>query len=278
LRKFIIIVVLILAVAAALLVPLAERNRLKGPEGLNRLLFFPAKFPDGNWNPQELSYVDVFFNSEDGTPLHGWYCPCDQPVAQLLILHGNAGNITHRAALLRWLQRANVAVFILDYRGYGKSSGAPSIDGAIMDSNAARAKFCELIDARPSDLMLLGESLGGAFAVAIAAESPPRALILQSTFSSLRDVAEVHYPAFASLVSPQTLNSLEQIRGYTGPLLQSHGENDRTIPYSLATKLFAAANEPKEFVSIPHADHNSPLEAAYQAQFLEFITGHSNPQ
>lgn len=88
------IAILILAVAATVLAPLAELGRLKEAEGLNRLLFFPTRFPNGNWSPEELSYRDVLFKSLDGTPLHGWHCPCDQPVAYVLILHGNAGNIT----------------------------------------------------------------------------------------------------------------------------------------------------------------------------------------
>jgi fermentation-respiration switch protein FrsA (DUF1100 family) len=101
--------------------------------------------------------------------------------------------------------------------------------------------------------------LGGAVAVQLAAEQRPRALVLENTFSSLRDIAAHHYPAVAWLVSAKKLNSSEQIAKYQGPLLQCHGDADRTIPFVLGEKLFAAANEPKQFVRTPNGDHNDWL-------------------
>lgn len=61
------------------------------------LLFFPTKFPTGDWEPKDLRFQDVFFNSQDGTKLHGWYCPSDKPRAVVLIAHGNAGHVASRA-------------------------------------------------------------------------------------------------------------------------------------------------------------------------------------
>ncbi len=91
------------------------------------LLFFPSKYPEGNWNPKDLRFEDVFFTADDKTKLHGWYCPCDHPRGVLLIAHGNAGNVASRAAWLRYLQsKLKLSVFIFDYRGYGRSEGAPN--------------------------------------------------------------------------------------------------------------------------------------------------------
>lgn len=236
------------------------------------LLFYPAKYPEGNWAPSDLRYQDVWFNAADGTRLHGWYCPCDQPRAIILIAHGNAGNIASRAPCLGYLQsRAQVASFMFDYRGYGRSEGKPTVQGILEDARAARAKLCELAGIRDADMVLMGESLGGAVAVQLAAESTPRGLILQSTFSSMKDVAAVHFPRLSWLVPADKLDSATQIARYHGPLLQSHGTADETIPLSSGQQLFDSANEPKEFVQIPGVGHNDWLTQQYLTHFDQFL-------
>lgn len=239
---------------------------------VDQFLFVPAKYPVGEWTPSELDFRDVDFVAADKTRLHGWYCPCDQPRAVILLAHGNAGNIATRVAWLRYLQRTlRVSVFAFDYRGYGKSGGKPTIDGALQDARAARAKLCELAAVKDSDIVLMGESLGGAIVVQLAATAAPRALILQSTFSSLRDIAQVHFRLLSGIVSKTKLNSSEAIAKYHGPLMQSHGNQDRTIPYSLGEKLFNAANQPKEWIEIASADHNDWLTQSYVNQLDRFI-------
>lgn len=237
------------------------------------LLFFPSKFPNGDWSPKELNFQDVFFASADKTKLHGWYCPVDNPRAVVLVAHGNAGHVASRASWLRYLQtRAKVSVFMFDYRGYGRSEGTPTVEGAIQDGKAARTKLCELAAVKNSEMLLMGESFGGAIVVQLAATSPPQGLILQSTFSSLRDVAEVHYPELAWLVPRNKLDSASRIAAFRGPLLQSHGKADRTVPFSSGERLFRAANEPKQFVTIEDAGHNNWLTDAYLKQLDGFIT------
>jgi fermentation-respiration switch protein FrsA (DUF1100 family) len=235
-------------------------------------LFFPAKYPNGNWQPKGLDYEDVYFPSEDGTRIHGWYCPCDNARAVLLYAHGNAGNLSHRAPLLQYFQnQLRVAVLIFDYRGYGRSEGLPTVDGVLDDARAARKFLSSHTGVGQSATVLMGRSLGGAVAVQLAAESRPRGLILQSTFSSLRDVASHHYPRLAPLVPPDKLDSASRIARYRGPLLQSHGDADRTVPFASGTKLFDAANEPKQFVTIPGGDHSHPQTKEYNVQLDRFL-------
>ena len=117
----------------------------------------------------------------------------------------------------------------------------------------------------------MGESLGGAIATQLAVDSAPRGLILQSTFSSLRSVADVHYPRLSWLVRPEKLNSAALIKRFHGPLLQSHGTSDQTIPLQSGQELFDAANEPKQFVKLPGAGHNNWRNAAYLKQLNAFI-------
>jgi fermentation-respiration switch protein FrsA (DUF1100 family) len=122
-----------------------------------------------------------------------------------------------------------------------------------------------------TQVVLMGRSLGGAVAVQLAGEMPPRALILQSTFSSLKDVAAHHYPALAWLAPADKLNCVARISRYKGPLLQSHGDADRTVPYALGRKLFEAAREPKRFITIPKGDHNDPQTPEYYRQLKGFL-------
>lgn len=251
-----------------------ESPRAISPTVDDLLLFYPAKFPTGDWSPDNLRYQDVYFHAEDGTELHGWYCPGDSPRATLLIAHGNAGHVAARAAWLAYLQStARVNAFMFDYRGYGRSKGTPTVDGALSDAKAARAKLRELAGIENSEMILMGESLGGAIVVQLAADSPPRGLVLQSTFSSLRDVADVHYPALSWLVPRGKLNSKASITAYEGPLLQSHGTADRVVPMTTGLDLFRAANEPKCFVSIDDRGHNGWLTMEYLRKLDEFIDG-----
>ncbi|MFN0199040.1 MAG: alpha/beta hydrolase [Planctomycetaceae bacterium] len=242
------------------------------------LLFFPSKYPEGNWEPKKLNFEDAWFDADDGTRIHGWYCPCENPRATILIAHGNAGNISSRAAWLTHLQKGmRVSTLMFDYRGYGRSDGVPTVEGALQDARAARTYLAKQAGVDETELILMGESLGGAIAVQLAGESAPRGLILQSTFSSLKDVARVHYPSLSCVVPKSRLNSAEQIAEYKGPLLQSHGDADRTIPFSSGEALFKSANEPKYFLTIKGADHNDWLSAEYMRSLDAFIEKLENP-
>lgn len=248
------------------------------PQSLDELLlFFPTKYPKGNWQPADVDFRDVHFTAEDHTKLHGWYCACEDPRAVILIAHGNAGHVASRAPWLGYLQRqARCSVFMFDYRGYGRSEGVPTVDGALQDAKAARAKLCELASVKETEIVLMGESLGGAIAVQLAQATSPRALILQSTFPSLKEVAQVHFARLAWVVPKAKLDSATAIASYKGPLLLSHGTADHTIPFPLGERLFRAANEPKQLVSIEGADHNDWLTDAYLKQLNAFLTNLPN--
>lgn len=250
-------------------------NQAKEPKGRTLdelLLFFPMKFPEGNWKPNDLEFEDVWFKSDDGTRIHGWYCPCKKPRAILLYAHGNAGNLTYDRELMRLLQqRLRVATLSFDYRGYGRSEGVPTVEGVLKDARAARSFLAERSRVRASKIVLMGRSLGGAIATRLAAETPARGLVLESTFSSLKDVASHHYPRLAWLVPADKLDSVSHLAKHQGPLLQSHGDGDQVVPFSLGKKLFEAAKGPREFMRIADADHNDPLPAEYYKRLDRFI-------
>jgi hypothetical protein len=236
------------------------------------LLYFPAKYPDGDWTPPGLVFEDARFQAADGTHLHGWFVPCEHPRAVALFAHGNAGNITHRADLLVNLHRLDVAVLALDYRGYGRSSGSPTEAGLLADGRAARTWLAKRAGIPESDIVLMGESLGGAVAVQLAAEAPARALILENTFSNAADVAAFHYPWLPVKQLMRTrFDAAAAIGKYHGPLLQVHGDADTIVPLPLGRKLFEAANEPKQFVVISGGDHNDPRTSQFYQSLDQFI-------
>ena len=153
-------------------------------------VYQPSLYPDGEWEPSELKFEDAYFTSADGTRLHGWYCPAEKPRGVLLFAHGNAGNVSDRWPKMVLLQRRlNVSSLIFDYRGYGRSSGVPSEAGILADARAARRWLSDRTGVQEPDIIVMGESLGGGVAVDLAAKDGARGLVLESTFTSLPDVA-----------------------------------------------------------------------------------------
>ncbi len=239
----------------------------------NMLIFIPSRHPEGVWQPAGLAVEDARFEADDQTRLHGWYVPCDDARAVVLYLHGNAGNITDRTDILRILHRdVGATVLILDYRGYGRSEGSPNERGILADARAARAWLAQREGIAEDQIVLLGRSLGGAVAVDLAAKDGARALVLESTFSSMPDVASHHYRWLRVRWLMRTrLDSASIIGAYHGPLLQSHGRADTIVPYRFGERLFEAANEPKQLITFPVGDHNAFPPNSYYKELAVFL-------
>jgi len=243
------------------------------------LIFFPIRYPQGDWQPYGLSFEDAFFEAADGTRIHGWYVPHDAPRAVVLYCHGNAGNITHRAEILRVLHdHVGVSVLIFDYRGYGRSAGKPNEPGVLADARAARTWLANREAIPQSEIVLMGRSLGAAVAVDLAASGGARALVLESAFSSMPDVAAQHYPWLPVRWLMRTrFDAAAQIASYHGPLLQSHGDSDTIVPIESGRRLFRAANQPKQFLTLPGLDHNDFSPRTYYDRLAEFLGGPQEP-
>jgi pimeloyl-ACP methyl ester carboxylesterase len=172
--------------------------------------------------------------------LHAWYCHAPRPIASALFCHGNTGNLTTSADIIPHLQRAGLNVLFFDYRGFGKSSGIASIGGVISDAMAAAAFHDTL---RPRDLpsILYGFSLGGAIGSQVAKHHPFDGVILQSTFTSLREISRVAFPrAPLHLMAGGLFDTLAVVRRLRVPLLVLHGDADEVVPHSMASRLFDA--------------------------------------
>jgi uncharacterized protein len=238
-----------------------------------RNVYMPVKYPHGDWHPEGLKFEDAWFAAPDGTKLHGWFLPHDNPRAVALFAHGNAGNVSGLAESLRLLHdRHRIAVMAFDYRGYGRSDGAPDEAGVLSDARAARAWLARRAGVAERDIVLMGQSLGGGVVVDLAAKDGCRGLVLASTFASLPDVAAHHLPWLPThRLMRNRFDSIGKIGEYHGPLLLVHGDRDRVVPYEQGKRLFAAANEPKRFVTNTGGDHNDPLSEEYRQALEEFL-------
>lgn len=240
------------------------------------LIFLPDRRPLAGWSLPNVERAR--FEAADGVKLHGWFFSHPAPRAVVLFAGGNAGNISYRGERLAdFCRRQRVALLAFDYRGYGLSEGRPNESGVLLDARAARQWLAKRAAVAETDIVLLGESLGGGVMVDLAAHDGARGLLLERTFTSLPDVAAAHFPFVpVRLLMRNRLDSIGKIANYHGPLLICHGEADEIIPYSLGRRLFNAANEPKRFLDLGRVGHNDPLPPAWDTavdRFLDQLPG-----
>jgi uncharacterized protein len=228
---------------------------------LNALLYLPARELVAR---PALPFADLDIACEDGVRLHGWWVPATGAprLGHVLLLHGNAGNIGDRVPHVELLAGAGFDVLAFDYRGYGRSSGRPGEQGTYLDARAALAALLRRDGVDPARVVYLGESLGGAIALELALSSPPAGLVLQSTFTSIRDMARLHYPFIPRAAVPDAYPSLRLVTGLRAPLLCLHGELDRIVPLSYGEALFDAAPPPKSMHVFRGVAHNDVLAHA----------------
>jgi fermentation-respiration switch protein FrsA (DUF1100 family) len=250
-------ILFVLSLASAALVGCKPMGVLTGPLE-HQLVYQPSGPAAADFATPNLEREDVWFTSQDGVKLHGWYCPAKNPRGYVLFAHGNGGNLATRWERYRLLaNRLELTVLAFDYRGYGQSEGRPSEAGLIADARAARTFLAKKAHVAKSEIILYGQSLGGAVMVELASEEGAKALILESTFTSLADVANFKFPLTPpGKILRNEFNSLAKIDRYRGPLLVLHGDKDKLVPFDQAERLYAAANEPKTFVTVHEGGHN----------------------
>jgi len=223
-----------------------------------RLIYFPFRTLEVTPKELGLRFEEARLVTEDGVTLHGWFLPVDGSRYTVLVCHGNAGNISHRldrAILMH--AKLKTDVFLFDYRGYGLSEGSPDEPGTYRDARAAHRYLNTARGVMPGNLIIFGESLGAAVALQLALEVPARALVLESPFTSIGDMARGMLPIpFPGLLLRTKYDNLAKVGGLRMPLLILHGEADTTVPFAQGRRLFDAAPDPKWFFPIRGAGHN----------------------
>jgi len=250
---------------------------LAGPVLLEkRLIYFPFRTLEATPGDLGLRFEDVRLVADDGVALHGWFLPVEGSRFTVLMAHGNAGNISHRLDRALLIQaKLKADVFLFDYRGYGRSEGSPDEPGTYRDGRAAYRYLAGQHGLDPRRIVLFGESLGAAVALQLALESPCRALVLESPFASIPEMARTVLPFWPLGALLRTrYDNVGKIGGLKVPLLVLHGEDDRTVPFAQGRRVFAAAPEPKRFFAIPAAGHNDTYVTggdAYWQAWREFL-------
>jgi fermentation-respiration switch protein FrsA (DUF1100 family) len=237
-------------------------------------LYFPLREIEATPQNIGIAYEDINLTTKDGIQITGWFIPSEKARATFLFFHGNGGNISHRLEKIKMLNVLNVNVFIFDYRGYGESSGSPSENGLYADAEAAYDLLVNKRKIAPPRIIAYGESLGGAVAVYLAGKREVGGIIMESTFTSVRDMAKRLLPFFPRFLLKSRFDSLEKIKEIGVPKLILHSRDDEIVPLELGNMLYREAAGPKEFVEL-RGGHNDAFlisQEIFTSAIDSFIT------
>jgi len=229
-----------------------------------KLIFLPE--PKISATPQciNLDYDDVWLLTADRVWINGWYLPSPQSDKQptILYLHGNAGNMSHCLDVVAAIHRLGLACLMIDYRGYGRSQGSPSEQGMYSDAATAWMWLRHRKGLRADQIVIWGFSLGGPVAAKLAESTNPGGLILDSTFTSLKELGHRLFPTMpVSLIMRLNYSTSESLQNVRCPVLIVHSRKDNIVPFSFASELYATAGQPKRFLETD-GEHNRGFQTA----------------
>ena len=226
-----------------------------------KLIFFPHNELEATPALISLQYEDISLTTTDNEVLNAWWIPHHEAKATLLFLHGNAGNISHRLDSINVFHQLGLSVLIIDYRGYGHSTGEPSEQGTYIDAETAWHYLITEKDIESDNIIIFGRSLGGAVATWLAEKQPPAGLIVESSFTSIADMGKHYYPYLpTSLLARIKYSSIDRIANIKTPTLFIHSKYDEIIPYKYGKQLFSEALK----------------ETSTAKSFLDTIGGHND--
>ncbi len=253
------LIIIIVALVAVLVAAIHFKLFDKGVAALIKgLVYYPDKTLVADPSAAGLAYQSIDFQAGDATPLHGWWIEGEMDAPAIILFHGNAGNISHRIYLAAELRKKlGVAIFLFDYRGFGRSEGEPFEAGLYADGMAA-ARLVKDKGWAENGLIYFGRSLGAAVALQTALDLAPDGLVLEAPFTSVREMGGHHYPLFkppARFNKIEAYDSLEKAAEITSPLMVMHGRLDRIAPFEMGRKIFERSTVAKTFIELPNSDH-----------------------
>jgi fermentation-respiration switch protein FrsA (DUF1100 family) len=247
----------------------------------SRLVYYPEIGREVAVTPKAygLAFEPASIRTSDGETLQAWWVPAEDARGTVLFFHGNAGNISHRLDYLQMFHRLRYSTLIVDYRGYGGSTGSPSEEGTYRDAEAAWDYLRNARGVRAQDLVVAGESLGGAVATWLAARIGPRAVLLFSTFTSATDLgAEIYWFLPVRLISRLGYDNLANLKRIGSPVFVAHSRDDDIVPYAHGRKLFDGIGGPKAFLEM-RGGHNEGFVFArkeWVAELAAFLERHAS--
>jgi fermentation-respiration switch protein FrsA (DUF1100 family) len=244
------------------------------------LIFFPDYEGrlTGNWHPKGLPVEDVWLNSPGEIKLHAWWIPNPRAGLTFIAFHGNAGNISQRAEVYRFLSELPVNVLAVEYRGYGRSEGTPNEAGLYLDAQAGLDYLVHERGIPPNRIVAFGQSLGTAVAVDLATKRPLAGVILEAPFPSVRAVTSRIYPFLPGLglIAKSKFNTGGKLARPHPPVMITHCNQDPVIPFTLGQEVYQIAVEPKSFLRIEGFCHEEAFLIAptsYREHLSAFIHG-----
>jgi fermentation-respiration switch protein FrsA (DUF1100 family) len=253
----------------------------------DQLLFQPSSRLLATPDDAGMSYETVTLDTDDGETLHGWWIPAPDvsretsPDASaehtLLFFHGNAGNISGRLESVQQFHQLGLNVLIVDYRGYGQSTGSPSEEGIYRDAEACWAYLTETQNVVPQDVVVFGRSMGGGAATWIASQRRPGAVILESVFTNVPDIGAHHYSFLpVRALATNQFDNEARVAEIEAPTLHIHSREDRVVPFELGRQVYEAAAEPKQFLEIEGGHNDGFLVSAdeYLRTIDDFLGEH----
>jgi fermentation-respiration switch protein FrsA (DUF1100 family) len=253
----------------------------------DQLLFQPSSRLLATPDDMGMSYETVRLDTDDGETLYGWWIPArdvsreTSPDASaehtLLFFHGNAGNISGRLESVQQFHKLGLNVLIVDYRGYGQSTGSPSEEGIYRDAEACWAYLTEAQDIAPQHIVVFGRSMGGGAATWIASQRQPGAVILESVFTNVPDIGAHHYSFLpVRALATNQFDNEARVADIEAPTLHIHSQEDRVVPFTLGRQVYEAAAEPKQFLEIEGGHNDGFLVSAdeYLRTIDDFLGEH----
>ncbi len=221
-------------------------------------VFQPSPWEERNWvHLSRLPLEEIWLPIDETVTVYAWFVDAGPMTPVLLWCHGNAGNISHRLENIRLLYNRGISVFIFDYRGYGRSSGAPSEAGLYQDAVAGYDYLVRQRQIAPERLIIFGRSLGSSVAAEVANQRPAMGLIVEGAFPSIQAMADHHYFGFpARWLTNVRFDLIQKVHTLTMPVLVIHGERDSIVPRALGWQVFESASEPKQWFEVSGAEHN----------------------
>lgn len=242
----------------------------------NRFIFFPPRYPEGFASPQGYGPAlggieEVWMTTDDNVKLNAWFLSDPASPKALLVFHGNAENIGYGLPRLKVFSRLGVSVLAVDYRGYGKSEGSPDEQGVYDDADAAYRYLIETRHFEPKNIFIYGQSLGSAVATDLASRRECGGLVIESSFTSAREVARGSFRIpFLEYVPRSRFDSLAKIARVRAPVLVIHGKIDALFPFTMGRRLYEAAAGPKSWLLVENAGHDDVFQTGGE-KYLEVL-------
>lgn len=225
-----------------------------------------------------LNYDEVWFDGNDDVPINGWSIPGKPDMPLILFFHGNAANISHFVAILRYFNEMGFSTFIFDYRGFGKSHGQVIREEDLYIDGRSAVDYLISKGWQPSQMIFYGHSMGTAVSLQMGLETPPAAVVLESPFTSMSDIAWHTAPITYALIGwwaiDAEFDNLNKIGELSVPLVIFQGCQDKIVSPKMAQRLYQHAREPKAIYFIPNAGHSNLFQVGgekYKNAWIDLV-------